>query len=155
MGHMTMTAIEKIQKFLDVNGVSRDQFSAAEQIPRGTFQGLMTGETKSLSLELALKISAAMGTTVNYLMDESKDWPPTKAGIKEVRLTAEQEKVLTWTDELGFERVRARIFGLEPVVVAGQQFRYPTLDEAIKEEEKKDTGPRPASPNHSRRERGR
>jgi transcriptional regulator with XRE-family HTH domain len=138
----------KILAFLDELGISRKKFAENEKIPPGTFHSFLNGETKNLTLELALKISEAMGISVNELCDEGSSWPPPKTSLKPWNLTAEQENWLRQAESIagryGPEEVMARLLGpptsgAESAAPGRQPIsrRYPTVEERIAENQEK------------------
>ena len=69
-----MDAIDKIRKFMAVEGMNAAQFVTLSAIAKSAMSGLLARK-QSLSLNLAQRAARAMSISLDDLLNESLDWP--------------------------------------------------------------------------------
>jgi hypothetical protein len=64
-----------------------------------------------------IRAAKVLGVTVDYMIDERHGWPPPEARSGIV-LTREQENIIRWADDLGYELARRRLLALPEIGLA-------------------------------------
>lgn len=97
-----MDAIAKVLRYIDENGLKDSEFMALAKIPLGTLSRFRDG-SKKITLPLAIRSARAIGTTLDWLCDDSDEsWPPPKGEEKGERLSEAQRRVLLLAEEACF-----------------------------------------------------
>lgn len=127
-----MTIAEKISKFIEMKGMSLREFARLATIPSSNLSDFLNGNRKA-TLSFVKRAAGAMGTTVDFLVDDGAGWPPPTPDQR-THLTAAEFRVLELAREcdpgdLEYGEARRRLMLRGYVPVAGRP------------EEPKPTGP--------------